>query len=234
VKLHRTHLGVSDKLLLAAWSLERDANKSPFSAEDLVVRAWELFPETFGLAGYLDESGKPVYPDSNRVFAEIMGSKPLRRMGLLQKAGQKLYVLTQSGREHARILEEYSPSHRYSGRAILSRQAKSEINRLLTSNAFLKFRFGHQDEVTFHDACTFWAASPRSKAVTFGGRLTNVARVLTQARDAMKDGAVVLEHGRKHITEGDLEQLEMLHQHLTERFCNELQTIMKRTDERGG
>lgn len=64
---------ILEKLLIAAFELEEKGHK-PFSAEDIVVASWQKFPDAFGLAGYQDR-----YPDSNRVFAEIMGSKPIRK-----------------------------------------------------------------------------------------------------------------------------------------------------------
>jgi hypothetical protein len=95
----------TDKLVLAAVKLEKKGKK-PFSAEDLVVSAWKLFPNSFGLAGNADEKGIPLYPDSNRVFVEIMGSKPIRKKGYLEKVGNKMYQLTQSGRNRADILNK--------------------------------------------------------------------------------------------------------------------------------
>src|SRR5918911_2824096 len=99
----KDQLSVSEKLLLAAYDLEENSRR-PFSAEDLVVSAWRKFPDTFGLAGYRGGDGELSYPDSNRVFAEIMGSKPIRKRGLLTKVGSKMYSLTEAGRDHARLL----------------------------------------------------------------------------------------------------------------------------------
>src|SRR2546426_1543885 len=83
-------LSVPDKLLLAAYHLE-ETGRRPFSAEDLVVAAWRQFPDTFSLAGYRgSDDGQLLYPDSNRVFAEIMGTKPIRKRGLLIKVGNKM------------------------------------------------------------------------------------------------------------------------------------------------
>src|SRR2546422_184533 len=96
-------LTVPEKLLLAASELEEKGLR-PFSAEDLVVSAWRKFPDTFGLAGHRGENGQPAYPDSNRVFAEIMGSKPIRKRGMLEKVGSKMYQVTEAGREHAEHL----------------------------------------------------------------------------------------------------------------------------------
>ena len=53
---------VPEKILLAASQLE-DEGQSPFSAEALIVGAWQKFPKTFGLKGYADQ-----YPDSNKIL----------------------------------------------------------------------------------------------------------------------------------------------------------------------
>ena len=83
---------VPEKILLAASELE-EKGESPFSAEALIVAAWQKFPRAFGLKGFSDQ-----YPDSNKVLASIMGGKGLTRRSLLVKMGQKLYALTREGR----------------------------------------------------------------------------------------------------------------------------------------
>ena len=75
-------LTVPEKLLIAA--LEARKSSATFTAEDLVVSAWQLYPDTFGLSGYADQ-----YPDSNRVLTNIMGSKGMRGKGWLRKVGAK-------------------------------------------------------------------------------------------------------------------------------------------------
>src|SRR5579871_5055043 len=89
---------VPEKILLAAYQLE-EQGQSPFSAEALIVAAWQKYPRTFGLKGY-DEQ----YPDSNKVLASIMGEKGLARRGWLIKMGQKLYSLSHEGRRAVRRL----------------------------------------------------------------------------------------------------------------------------------
>src|SRR2546422_1200777 len=89
-------LTVPERILLAAEHLEKQG-QSPFSAEALIVAAWQQFPRTFGLKGYADQ-----YPDSNKVLSSIMGVKGLARRGWLVKMGQKLYALTRDGRSIVR------------------------------------------------------------------------------------------------------------------------------------
>src|SRR5437879_1547981 len=89
----------SEKILLAAHHLE-ERGMSPFSAENLIVAAWQEYPRTFGLKGY-DEQ----FPDSNRVLSCIMGEKGLTKRGWLAKMGHKMYSLTRDGRQVVRRLQ---------------------------------------------------------------------------------------------------------------------------------
>ena len=107
---------VPEKILLAAHELE-EQGQSPFSAEMLIVAAWQKFPRTFGLKGYAE-----LYPDSNKVLASIMGAKGLANKGWLMKMGQKLYALTREGRNSVRRLmtDGDTPVHVEGGRTLIS------------------------------------------------------------------------------------------------------------------
>ncbi len=85
----------SEQILLAAAALEAKG-QSPFSAEALIVAAWEFNPTAFGLRGY------PQFADSNRVLSLLMGHGGLVHGGMLQRMGPKLYALTGLGRTAAR------------------------------------------------------------------------------------------------------------------------------------
>lgn len=62
------------------------------SLSDMVVRAWHLAPERFGLPGY-------HHPDSNRVLMEVV--KMSRPNGTLEKIRKRTYRLTERGRARA-------------------------------------------------------------------------------------------------------------------------------------
>jgi hypothetical protein len=85
------------KVLIAAAML--DGDQQTFTAEDVIVRAWRAFPESFGLSGYREE-----HPDSNRVLAKLMGSLGLCGRGWLEQTNTKTYRLTPAGRKMARSL----------------------------------------------------------------------------------------------------------------------------------
>ena len=200
---------VSEKLLLAALALE-EAGHRPFSAEDLVVAAWRHYPDVFGLAGYSDEHGRLMYPNSNRVFAEIMGSKPIRKRGLLVKVGDKMYELTESGKEYAQLLINRRQG-KHVEKAGLGRGIQHELERLLTCKANEKYRNGRLADLTFHDACGFWGISPRSSAIEFEGRTSNVIRIIEEVRKGIQERTVAFEHGGKVFSLQDLEALLELH-----------------------
>lgn len=91
-------LTTANKILVAAAHLDRE--KDTFTAEDLIVRAWSEFPESFGLSGYAQS-----HPDSNRILAKIMGSVGLCSRGWLEQVSTKVYRMTASGRKYALALE---------------------------------------------------------------------------------------------------------------------------------
>jgi hypothetical protein len=221
-------LSVSDKLIIAAYRLTA-SGKSPFTAEDLVISAWQNYPDTFGLSGHVDENGRNAYPDSNRVFAEIMGTKPVRQRGYLVKVGNKLYRLTEVGTQYASQIQSDSTGIE---KLSLARPLKDELHRLLHANAVEKFRNGQIDDITFHDACGFWKISSRSTAIEFTGRYNNIERLLSSAKAISQDRDTALRHGGNAITLSDVESMLNVHHLMRERFSQEIEVILRRTDER--
>lgn len=215
----------AEKLLLAAVSLEQ-TGKRPFSAEDLVVEAWKRFPDAFSLDGYAE------YPDSNRVYVEIMGSKPLRTRGWITKIGGKRYQVTEAGHLAYKGLswvngESMGPS------VDLSREQRLLISRLLSSTALKKARADNIESIIFPDACAFWDISSRSVAKTLHGRLQSVEAVLAAVRQVIsKSSSLDLGHGGDTLELDDLELLMETHALLLEMFAKELDIIRARRDER--
>lgn len=224
-------LGIADKLLISAHELER-GGKVPFSAEDLVVAAWKRYPYDFGLSGYLDEQGRPLYPNSNRVYAEIMGSKPLRKQGLLRKVGNKMYRLTEAGRARAEAVTE---SEVDSGpqRLVIPREQTEYVRRLFESRAATKARSGKLEDVSFFEACGFWGISPQSGAKELSSRFAHLEAVITATRTALGDrSATRVRHGAVPYSIDDLNALLKVHEALQAQFTSEIEMIRRRTDER--
>jgi hypothetical protein len=228
--LKRSTLSVVEKLLIAAYKIDSFGEK-PFSAEDLVVSAWKEYPDTFGLRGYRGGDGKLKFPDSNRVFAEIMGSKPLRKRGLIVKVGTKSYQLTESGRQLARLLLK-GESNNIIEKAALPREIERKLKRILESRAIQKILNGKLSEVTFFDACNFWGISPRSSAIEAEGKLAELNDIMRMAREVMKNKTVTFTHRGKVYKEGNLDIIVDVNNKLLVKFERELNIIKKRIDER--
>jgi hypothetical protein len=221
-------LTVADRLLISALALEGD-EESSFTAEQLVVSAWKRFPESFGLRGILDAEGSPRYPDSNRVFAEIMGSKPLRKNGYMEKVGDKTYRLTHAGRQRAMVLAGRDDDSL--ARRSLSRGLQDSLRRLSRTRAVEKYGSGRQMEITFLDACGYWGISPRSSAMDLEAKLAGTAAVIGEVSDYAQGNPVQITRSEV-ITSEDIQRLAEVHDFLQERFVAELMVIRARTDER--
>lgn len=226
-------LSVAEKLLRAAARLESAQGRQPFSAEDLVVAAWEEFPDTFGLSGHLDENGRPQFPDSNRVFMEIMGSKPIRKRGYLRKVGRKMYALTAVGRDAAARLDDRSRRRDVSTnqRTRLARENVAQIQRLLRARATKKVEQGLEEELTFHDACLFWGITPRSVAIDYQGRRAALQEIVGQARIEVGEGTRFTHSGREFSPQM-LDVIIRTDAILESRFKDEIATILQRDDQR--
>lgn len=215
---------VWQKLLLAAYS--REQKRSPFSAEELAVEAWTSFSEAFGFVA----DGKS-YPDSHRVAMEIMGSKPLSKLGYVERVGSKLYRLSPAGVHAAKRLQE---GNHLEGaeKAGLDRQDKERLRRLLDTRALAKVLSGRDNDLTFHDACLFWGITPRSSARDLHTKYASVEQIIRAAELASGGKHITLEHGSKGIGREDIAALRSLNLDLRQRFRVELDIIEQRTDER--
>jgi len=222
---------MADKILVAALEVEKSGKKH-FSAEDLVVSAWRAFPNAFGLQGYLSDDGRAIYPNSNRVYAEIMGSKPLRKRGLLQKCGNKMYRLTEAGRNQARLLASV-PLQESTEKWALAREKIEMVRRLFESKVAQKFRSGSFNDISFFDACGFWSISPRSSAKDLYSRFADIESVLDAAIKALGNKNMASSiHGGAPYTMDDIESLYQMHRVLQEKFSEDIELIKQRFDER--
>lgn len=68
------------------------ADRGHVELSDLIVRAWALFPEVFGLRGY---EGK--HPDAARVMGRLSGESGPVALGYVRALGGARYQLTEKG-----------------------------------------------------------------------------------------------------------------------------------------
>jgi len=219
-----TECTVPEKILLAAHQLE-EQGQSPFSAEALIVAAWQKYPRTFGLKGY-DEQ----YPDSNKVLSSIMGEKGLARRGWLNKMGQKLYSLSSEGRRAVRRLlqGEDQPEAARGDRPIkLSKEYDKLLQGLFVTSAYEKVREARQQELTFADACRFWSITENMSSDALDARLDHLRASLADIERLIGASSANLGDGR-NIAAEDLTQLGDIHRNLLQRFGRHLTLLRNR------
>ena len=228
----KERLTVPEKLLLAA--LEARRKSATFTAEDLVVTAWRLYPDTFGLSGYANK-----YPDSNRVLTNIMGTKGMRGKGWLRKVGEKQYRLSSAGLTEGAVLLEKDGSEEAREasdylRAELNRNTVRALDRLVSAPAARKVLDDTGEPLTFRDACGFWDITARSNANTLRAKLAESTTLLEQAVKLLgtKRESAGLRLPSGNITSEGLRRLLDLHEEMQETFRAELEVIGRRTDER--
>jgi hypothetical protein len=215
---------VPEKILLAAFELE-EQGQSPFSAESLVVAAWQKFPKTFGLKGYSD-----VYPDSNKVLASIMGVKGLAHRGWLIKMGQKLYALTRDGRQSVRrLLNDGEPAASGPEQVKLTREQEKFLLGLLNSTAVQKYQEGTKNELTFADACRFWGITENMHGAALDAKLDHLRGSLGDLDRLLSQGSAVMSNGRD-ISSEELDLLCAIRAYLEERFSRHLTLLRNRVE----
>ena len=213
---------VPEKILVAADQLDKQG-QSPFSAEALIVAAWQKFPKTFGLKGFAEH-----YPDSNKILSSIMGEKGLARRGWLVKMGQKMYALTREGRQVVRrvTLEEEDPGP--STMVRLSREQEKFMLGLLDSSAVQKFEENRKGELTFGDACRFWGITENMKGDALDGRIEQFGQYLAELDRLFADADSELSNGRI-VTAGDVRVLSNIHRYMEDRFDRHLNLLRSRS-----
>ena len=145
-----------------------EGSTRPLKYEDIVVQAFEMFPDEFALRGH------PKYPDSSDVHKPLYGA--LKRRGLI-RAAQKTFALTPKGVETAARLmkragtklDEIRPAER------MTRDMVAEVERMTSSAAF-EFHATSQDEkILDTDFYNFLGCTVRTPTNDFLGRLNATA-----------------------------------------------------------
>ena len=207
-----SELTVPAMLILAANEIEA-SGVSPFSAEALVVAAWQKFPDRFGLAGYVER-----YPDSNKVLASLMGEKGMVRRGWLVRTASKRYALTAAGR---RVYREITGAPEPVEADGSPRRLPAPLERFIVdrfgSRAVRKFEEGQRAEVCFGDACQFWRITESMTRDQIDAALAAVQTQLARLDEFCADADAQLGSGQV-LTGGDVRVLTNIHRNLEERF----------------
>jgi hypothetical protein len=199
---------LDEKILVAANGIANGVEG--FTAEELIVSAFQIYPENFSLLGF------PQYPDSNRVLTQITTAKRgLQRRGWIRKLGPKRYELTNEAQRHLSHLQ-IEPRSAGPEREInrdITRMVEHWLSWLKTyPTAYARFKSSHSvTEINEREALAFWRlTSAASAAVTNAQMATAAAAVEALGGGFRRDAGKVinLEACRDLI---DLHQLLIKH-----------------------
>lgn len=204
-------LSKAEKLLVAAGRLVT-AGKIEFSSEDLVVSAYETYPDEFAMKGY------PQFPDSNPVLTQIMGKKAVVIVrGWIEKVGTKKYRLTPKGLDDLNELQGgQNVEHEK-----LDRLRDEVMGSLLTSAAFKLATEGKEEEITFHQYCRLVGLTAGDTWQAVQGKLTHAAHTADEADrigQANRPLRMFVKGRTMTFEPKDLVSLKLLLSHLAERF----------------
>lgn len=165
--------GRNPKILLAMNSLSGDES-TYLPYEDIVVRAWEMYPHDFGLRGYVER-----YPDASDLHKNLY--KELAKGGYVE-AANKRFRLTARGLAAARaLLAAEAPGGMQGTPARLGRPQEAELARLQNTRAFGLCRAGRVDDIVDTDLFEFFRVSPRTKHSEFVGRVHGITVLIREA-----------------------------------------------------
>lgn len=183
------------KILSVMFDLSKGESK-PLLYEDIVVSAFQRYPEDFQLRGY------PQYPDSSDIHKPLYSMK---QDGLVRSAN-KSFLLTPRGLDVARNLIGTADAQRDR----LTKQEEKEVNRIVQSQAFRLFQEGQAARILDTDLYEYFGVSVRTPKSEFLGRVITVEQAIVAHRVKRKDELS--------------DVLAKLHQWLVGRFEEEIQT----------
>jgi hypothetical protein len=168
--------------------------------EDIVVKAWELYPDDFGLRGYSDR-----YPDASDIHVPLY--KELKSAGLVSTgpARQKKFRLTDAGWDLAASLFSDGAVDEAASTGRMSRSGSQELRHLGRATATELFLSNRVEDILDTDFFAFYRTSVRAPGRDFESRLAQTRRALDEALATKAPSA------------GDLDAVD---QFLRERFAD--------------
>jgi hypothetical protein len=185
------------KILRAAVSLSEGGGMDFFSANDLVIRAWELHPSDFSLTPY-------PHPDCNRVLSACMGKRGLVSMGLLRLVSPKVYAVTQAGLD--RVSSEPAP-----GTQPTVGLARGHLRFLLHMEGSVAVsKRARRERVFLVDALEFWRIDGAATVEQIVERLAEVKDTFRAIESILPDTSDEAKRVRvvRHVHEDLLESFE--------------------------
>lgn len=198
------------KILQALYALSPSGPRL-VTYEDIVVKAWEMYPDDFGLRGYSDR-----YPDASDIHVPLY--KELKSAGLVATgpARQKKFKLTDAGWDLAASLFSDGTSEGSASTGRMSRSGSQELRHLERATATELFLSKKEDDILDTDFFAFYRTSVRAAPRDFESRLAQTHRALQEALATDAPGA---------------RDLSSVDQFLRERFAEIIAQITSKDNE---
>lgn len=161
-------LSRGEKILLVLYELSNKTRKS-IRYEDIVVKAFQTYPEDFHLKGY------PQYPESGDLV-----HKPLydyKKKGLIV-AGNKMFALTEKGLVAVEELKSVIAGYKINKTERVTRDIEREVNRISHTPGFVLFVKDKSDDIVDTDFYDYLGVTVRTSRNDFIGRLNTVSDVV--------------------------------------------------------
>jgi hypothetical protein len=219
-------LSIKDKVLLGALRCSNGNTDQPFTAEQLIVTAWEMDKSAFGLRAFEEK-----FPDSNRLYTNTDGKDGLVARGFLVKAGERMFRLSLAGLAAAIALRPENADDQVK----LERELAAKVNKIVSHPVFRDWLKDPSKPTRFHGAGHFWGIAPGTPPRVVRDRLKQVEITLNAALDYMNQRGtdqIFEERGKSLCDRSDIERSLEFHNVLKKRFAKELRILNPETEGR--
>lgn len=213
-------LGLRDQALLAAIDLCQDDMEKSFTAEELLVRAWEVDKNAWGLRGF-----EQLYPDPEKMNKELeRRSTSLVRTRMLIRVSPLIYRLSPVGLSTASKL---SPANSIL-RDKADRRLEESIRPILEHSVFQRWLKDSSKPKHFRDAGHFWGIAPGTPAKSVRERIERINTTLAAAMNLLTDrgtNEIKANRGKILFDRTDIERCIEFHDTLKIRFSRDLKML---------
>ncbi len=219
----KTASDLKAQLLLAALACSEGTTDVEFTAEALLVIAWERNKAAWGLRGLEKDP-----PDSHRIHRELDSrgktAKGLVALGLLERVRPRVYRLTPKGLVAAGKLHPSESATREK----VDRQMEDQVRRMLEHPTFKKWLADPETPRRFREAGSFWRVAAGTPPKVIASRIERTEATLAAALSLLNERKVdEMASGRGQLLfeRSDIERCIELNSALKRRFADDLAVL---------
>jgi hypothetical protein len=222
-KVDTKGLGLKEQVLIAALEYSDGNVNKTFTAEELLVFAWEKNKQAWGLRSYEEK-----YPNSDLFYRQLDAQTNKRGIidqGLFEKVQKRVYRLTPAGLAVAAALKPSDPISREK----IDRLLETAVKQIIEHPVFKKWLTDPTGPKYFREAGHFWGIAPGTPAKTVRERVNSVEQTLKAALKVIEQRGVkeIIEQrgGRVLFDRKDIERCLEFQKTLKQRFARDLRML---------